>query len=254
MPGLAAPAGQLPGLRRARPPAGARYPRKGPVSRLLPRSRRRPRVVPVSSGESIITTAASTAQGPAASHFLFSAIHGRLHRKQAVIRISQRLSTGLLTACPQATGVSRRTPEPASSHPIGRSFHSDFRVITGNRIQCGHRWLTIRLGGRAGVNESLAVLVSLRQPSSLATASGSWSAAGASLRARSTAHRWSPLRTLACGKALVTAPHVRLDAEGAQQVHCRPDERAHVVGGDVHSSQPSASRSFRMWCSNRQGE
>ena len=29
-----------------------------------------PRVVPVSSGESIITTAASTAQGPAASHFL----------------------------------------------------------------------------------------------------------------------------------------------------------------------------------------
>ena len=70
MPGLAAPAGQLPGLRRA-PPAGARYPREGPVSRLLPRSRRRPRVVPVSSGESIITTAASTAQGPAASHFLF---------------------------------------------------------------------------------------------------------------------------------------------------------------------------------------
>ena len=52
-------------------PAGARYPREGPVSRLLPRSRRRPRVVPVSSGESIITTAASTAQGPAASHFLF---------------------------------------------------------------------------------------------------------------------------------------------------------------------------------------
>jgi hypothetical protein len=28
-------------------------------------------VVPVSSGESIITTAASTAQGPAASHFFF---------------------------------------------------------------------------------------------------------------------------------------------------------------------------------------
>ena len=78
----------------------------------------------------------------------FSAIHGRLHRKQAVIRISQRLSTGLRTAFPQATSVSRRTPEPLSSHPIGRSFHSDFRVITGNRIQCGHRWLTIRLCGR----------------------------------------------------------------------------------------------------------
>ena len=52
----------------------------------------------------------------------FSAIHGGLHRKQAVIRISQRLSTGLLTACPQATGVIRRTPEPLSSQPIGRSF------------------------------------------------------------------------------------------------------------------------------------
>ena len=136
MPGLAAPAAScLVFAARRALPAGARYPRKGPVSRLLPRSRRRPRVVPVSSGESIITTAASTAQGPAASHFLFSAIYGRLHRKQAVIRISQRLSTGLLTACPQATGESRRTPEPASSHPIGRSFHSDFRVITGNRIR-----------------------------------------------------------------------------------------------------------------------
>ena len=56
---------------RRAPPAGARYPREGPVSRLIPRSRRRPRVVPVSSGESIITTAASTAQDPAASHFLF---------------------------------------------------------------------------------------------------------------------------------------------------------------------------------------
>ena len=34
----------------------------------------------------------------------FSAIHEGIHRKQAVIRISQRLSTGLFTACPQATG------------------------------------------------------------------------------------------------------------------------------------------------------
>ena len=56
---------------RRAPPAGASYPREWPVSRLLPRSRRRPRVVPVSSGESISTASASTAQGPAASHFLF---------------------------------------------------------------------------------------------------------------------------------------------------------------------------------------
>jgi hypothetical protein len=34
--------------RRRVPPAGARYPREGPVSRLLPRSRGRPQVVPVS--------------------------------------------------------------------------------------------------------------------------------------------------------------------------------------------------------------
>ena len=65
-------AGQLAGFADARaPPAGARYPREWPVSRLLPRSRRRPRVVPVSSGKSISTASASTAQGPAASHFLF---------------------------------------------------------------------------------------------------------------------------------------------------------------------------------------
>ncbi len=49
----------------------------------------------------------------------FSAIHEGIHRKQAVIRISQRLFTGLLTACPQATGVSFRIPEPLSSHAIG---------------------------------------------------------------------------------------------------------------------------------------
>ena len=46
-------------------------PARGPVSRLLPRSRGRPRVVPVSSGESISTASATTAQGSAASYFLF---------------------------------------------------------------------------------------------------------------------------------------------------------------------------------------
>ncbi len=35
----------------------------------------------------------------------FSAIHEGIHRKQAVIRISQRLSTGLFTACPQCYRV-----------------------------------------------------------------------------------------------------------------------------------------------------
>ncbi len=98
-------AGQLAGLAGAarRPPGpGTRASR--PVSRLLPRSRGQPQVVPVSNGESIITAYANAAQGPAASHFLFSAIHEGIHRKQAVIRISRRLSTGLFTAYPQATG------------------------------------------------------------------------------------------------------------------------------------------------------
>jgi hypothetical protein len=40
-------------------------------------------VVPVSSGESIITASANAAQGPAASHFLFSVIHEGIHRKPA---------------------------------------------------------------------------------------------------------------------------------------------------------------------------
>ena len=52
--GLAAPAGRLPGLARAarRPPG--RYPREKPASRLLPRSRRRPHVVPVSRGKTLL--------------------------------------------------------------------------------------------------------------------------------------------------------------------------------------------------------
>ena len=98
-------AGQLAGLAgAARRPPGPGTRARRPVSRLLPRSRGQPQVVPVSNGESIITASANAAQGPAASHFLFSAIHEGIHRKQAVIRISRRLSTGLFTAYPQATG------------------------------------------------------------------------------------------------------------------------------------------------------
>ena len=97
---------------RRAPPAGARYPREGPVSRLLPRSRRRPRVVPVSSGESIITTAASTAQGPAASHFLFF----RYPRKTPQKAGSYPHFTGYPRVYSQPAhrlpSVSRRTPQP----------------------------------------------------------------------------------------------------------------------------------------------
>ena len=53
-----------------RPPGpGTRARGRSPGSSRVPG--RRPRVVPVSSGESISTASASTAQGPAAGHFLF---------------------------------------------------------------------------------------------------------------------------------------------------------------------------------------
>ena len=118
--------------RRCAPPAGARYPREWPVSRLLPRSRRRPRVVPVSSGESISTASASTAQGPAASHFLFFRYPRRNPQKAGSYPHFTAVIHGFTNSLPAVLpGVSRRTPEPLSSHAIGRSFHSDFGVITG---------------------------------------------------------------------------------------------------------------------------
>ena len=86
---------------RRAPPAGARYPREGPVSRLLPRSRRRPRVVPVSSGESIITTAASTAQDPAASHFLFFRYPRKAPQRAGSYPHSTVVIHGLFTTYPQ---------------------------------------------------------------------------------------------------------------------------------------------------------
>ena len=43
----------------------------------------------------------------------FSAIHGRLHREQAVIRIPPRLSTGFSQPIHRFPSVSRRTPQPA---------------------------------------------------------------------------------------------------------------------------------------------
>jgi hypothetical protein len=99
------------------PPAGARHPRERPVSRLLPRSRRRPRVVPVSSGESISTTAASTAQGPAASHFLFFRYPRRNPQKAGSYPHFTAVIHGFYSQpAHRLPGVSRRTPEPLSSH------------------------------------------------------------------------------------------------------------------------------------------
>ena len=80
--------------RRRVPPAGARHPREGPVSRLLPRSRGRPQVVPVSSGEIFLLHTRAPRKSLRAAISVSSAIHDAIHRKRAVIRISRRLSTG----------------------------------------------------------------------------------------------------------------------------------------------------------------
>ena len=79
-------------------------PARGPVSRLLPRSRGRPGWCPFPAVKAFLLPPQPQRKAlwPAISRF--SAIHEGIHRKQAVIRISQRLSTGLFTAYPQATG------------------------------------------------------------------------------------------------------------------------------------------------------
>jgi hypothetical protein len=62
--------------------AGARYPREGPVSRLLPRPRGRPQMVPVSSGESISTASADAAQEPEAHSFRIFPLSTRYPQKE----------------------------------------------------------------------------------------------------------------------------------------------------------------------------
>jgi len=87
-----------------RRPPGARYPCEGPVSRLLPRSRGRTQVMPVSSGETFLLPPRAPRKSPLPAISGFSAIHELIHGKRVVIRIRRRLSTGLFIAYPQATG------------------------------------------------------------------------------------------------------------------------------------------------------
>ena len=63
-------------------PAGAGHPSDGPVSRLLPRSSGRPKVVPVSNGESIFTAFANTAQEPEVNYFWVSPLSTRCPQKE----------------------------------------------------------------------------------------------------------------------------------------------------------------------------
>src|SRR3974390_3255822 len=94
------PLGSCLALPHSAPPAGARHPREGPVSRLLPRSRGRPQVVPVSSGEIFLLHTRAPRKNLRVAISVSSAIHEAIHRKRAVIRISRRLSTGLFTVYP----------------------------------------------------------------------------------------------------------------------------------------------------------
>ena len=124
--------------RRRAPPAGARYPCERPVSRLLPRSRRRPQVVPVSSGRAFLMPTRAPRKSLRAAISGSSAIHEGNHRKRPVIRISRRLSTVLFTAYPQPRD---REPENAGTAATGcnrRTVHIGWRVIIrGDLIRCG---------------------------------------------------------------------------------------------------------------------
>jgi len=88
--------------RRRAPPAGARYPCQGPVSRLLPRSRGRPQAVPVSNGKTFQLDRPASRKSLRAAIPGSAAIHVGIHKKCLVIRISQLLSTGLFTVYPQS--------------------------------------------------------------------------------------------------------------------------------------------------------
>jgi hypothetical protein len=115
---------------RGAPPAGARHPCAGPVSRLLPRSQGRPQVVPVSSGESIFTASANAAQEPEANYFRFFRYPHGIHKRQSVIRTCRWLSTGLFTLRPQAIWRSSGIPAPTVAARNRLILPSLFRVIT----------------------------------------------------------------------------------------------------------------------------
>ena len=89
---------------RHAPPAGARYPRenRSPGSSHVPGVAPGRCPFPAVKAFLLPPQPQRKALPPAIS--CFSAIHEGIHRKHAVIRISQRLSTGLFTAYPQATG------------------------------------------------------------------------------------------------------------------------------------------------------
>ena len=99
--------------RRRAPPAGARYPCERPVSRLLPRSRRRPQVVPVSSGKAFLLPTRAPRKSPAGSHFWFFRYPRRFHREQASYPHFTAVIHGIIHSLSTASGPrSRRTPGP----------------------------------------------------------------------------------------------------------------------------------------------
>ena len=107
--GLAAPdrpVARLP--RRCAPPARAKHPREPPVSRPFPRPWVAPGWCPFPTVNVFLPSHASVAQEPTAIHFEFFLHPHVAHRKRAVIRTLQRLSTALYTNHPQVTRESWR--------------------------------------------------------------------------------------------------------------------------------------------------
>jgi hypothetical protein len=133
---------------------------RGPVSRLLPRSRGHPQVVPVSNGESISTASANAAQEPEVNYFGFFRYPHGIHKRPAVIRIGRWLSTGLFTISPQATWYHRGRSAPAVAFG---TFSSSISATAGfwRRTRGGdgarnHRSFGIYEGGQGQYGGALA--------------------------------------------------------------------------------------------------
>ena len=138
--GLAAPdrpVARLP--RRCAPPARAKHPREPPVSRLFPRPRVAPGWCPFPTVNVFLPACASVAQEPTGIHFEFFLHPHVAHRKRAVIRTLQRLSTALCTNHPQVT-------RGKLAHTIVRPF----QAITCCRPGPGAQWWGLPPGSGSG--------------------------------------------------------------------------------------------------------
>jgi hypothetical protein len=115
---------------RAAPPAGARHPCAGPVSRLLPRSQGRPQVVPVSSGESISTASANATQEPEANYFRFFRYPHGIHKGSQLSAPVGGYPPVYSHSVHKLSGVAQGIPAPTVAARNRLILPSLFRVIT----------------------------------------------------------------------------------------------------------------------------